>query len=135
MPELLSGTCSGTYDRVSSSYILSTNYPQNYGRGDDCRWTITHFDQGTIRLNVHDFETDYKSDIFSVYNGTNDEGNRLKVLSGSLTDTRYLILNSEMWFSGKFLYLKFTTNLYSQGDKGFNISVQIFGKYQIVFIG
>ena len=117
--EQISGTCKGTYDGESSSYITSPNYPENHGSNDDCTWTITAIDERTILLHFVDFEI-YASEFLSIYNGSNNEGILLDVLDGWTTP-------SDIWLTGKEMHVKFSSNE-RNNMKGFKILVKIFGK-------
>ena len=116
----LSGTCNGTYDITTASYITSPNYPQNYENNADCRWTIVAFNERNIALNITDFVTERNEDKLSIYNGTNDEGTRLEVFSGNVDP--YPIK-----FAGRTAYLKFTSDQ-SDVKTGFRIELKAYGK-------
>ena len=118
----LSGTCSGTYDDLISTYITSPNYPKKYDNVADCSWIITSLKERTIVLTFTDFETEKKYDYLAIYNGSNDEGVQLKKLSGNF-------LPSSISFIGKSMYLKFKSD--SSGTrKGFKMSIS-YGEYVI----
>lgn len=124
----ISGTCTGTYDSVSFSYIISPNYPQNYDNQADCRWTIRTSNKRRIALNVTDFFTEHTSysmmeaikDTLYIYNGSNDATTPIEILFGKDYPT-------EILFTGKTAYLKFITNE-SVNKKGFKILVKAYGK-------
>ena len=118
----LSGTCPGTYDQATFKYITSPNYPENYGNNDDCSWMITALRERFFVLNITDFDTEY-NDVLVVYNGSNDKGIRLERRSG------FYSYQSEIMFTGKNMYLKFTSDYYSN-KKGFRILLNSYGKYK-----
>ena len=115
----LSGTCNGTYDITTASYITSPNYPQNYENNADCRWTIVAFNERNIALNITDFVTERNEDKLSIYNGTNDEGTRIERFSGSNVP-------NQIKFTGKTTYLTFTSGTWSA--TGFKIGLKAYGK-------
>ena len=115
----LSGTCQGTYDQTTSSYITSPNHPQNYGNNADCRWTITTLGEGFFVLTFTDFDIERGFDTLITYNGSNDNSQMLKELSGS-------IIPSDVMFTGKSMYLKFSSDAVGN-RKGFRITVKAFG--------
>ena len=121
----LTGTCTGSYDNVTSSYITSPNYPQNYGDSVKCTWMIVAPNENTIALNFTDFVIQAYSgyiggttDSLSVYNGSNDNALPLTTLSGSVEP--FVIL------TGKTTYVKFTSHKYTT-DKGFRILLKAYG--------
>ena len=122
----LSGTCPGTYDKARSSYITSPNYPQNYGNDADCRWTITILNEGFVVLKFTDFETERGFDSLLTYNGSNDNSPSLEELSGRT-------IPSDVMFTGKAMYLKFSSDALGN-RKGFRIALKTFGMYREIFL-
>ena len=77
---VISGTCVGTY--APSNYIMSPNYPQDYGYNVDCRWLISLPGIKNFKLTLLDFETG-SSHSLNVYEGQNVHGALLTAYSGS----------------------------------------------------
>ena len=96
----ISGSCKGT-NRLNS-YIISPNYPQKYGNGIDCRWSISAPVEQKITLQILDFETEVNADFLSVYEGTNIGGSLLTTYSG--------ILPAPFVSTGPNIYLRFTSD-------------------------
>ena len=117
----LSGTCTTTYGYATSSYIISPNYPQNYGPDEYCSWTITALGERTIALNFTDFDIEKPYDELKVYNESSDIGVPMIILSGRS-------IPSQTIFGGKDMYLDFTSDE-SGSRKGFQILVEAFGRY------
>ena len=115
----LFGTCTGTYDNTTSSYITSPNYPRNYGDGIDCSWTITTCEEITVVLHFTDFFTEYFDKLY-VYEGTNDKGHQLGKFSGRRSV-------SPIRSNERSLYLRFVSNSYTN-EKGFMILLRTYGK-------
>ena len=115
----LSGTCTGSYDNVTSSYITSPNYPLNYGNNVKCRWTTVAPNERIIALNVTDFVIQEvagdrtKTDSLSIYNGPN-----VTILTGSKDP--FVI------YTGKTTHLEFTSDE-STAKKGFKIFLKTYG--------
>ena len=113
----LSGTCTGTYDDVESSYITSPNYPQKYNTFEECSWTITAIDGRTVALSFTDFDTEATYDTLSIYSHT---GIILEKLSGTS-------LPSDIVLTEKTMYLKFFSDKIGT-RKGFRILLKVYGK-------
>ena len=96
----ISGSCEDTYS--PSNYIKSPNYPQRYGDGIDCRWSIAAPVEQKITLQILDFETEVNADFLSVYEGTNIGGSLLTTYSG--------ILPAPFVSTGPNIYLRFTSD-------------------------
>ena len=103
--------------------ITSPNYPKKYGFQDSCSWTITTQDERAVLLNFTDFDTELGLDPLRIYNGSNDNGIKLAVISGTATP-------SPMWRTGT-TYLKFSSDLIDS-RKGFRILLTFVGKYTLV---
>ena len=114
----LSGTCTGTYDNVESSYITSPNYPQKYETLDECSWTINVIDEKTVALSFTHFDTEANYDTLSIYSHT---GSLLEKLSGNS-------IPSEIVVPEKTMYLKFFSDKIGT-RKGFRIILKVYGKY------
>ena len=113
---VISGTCVGTY--APSNYIMSPNYPQDYGYNVDCRWLISVPGIKNFKLTLLDFEIG-SSHSLNVYEGQNVHGDLIKTYSGSYPSPTVL--------SGNKMYLRFTSDN-STANRGFKIAVS--GKYK-----
>ena len=109
---VISGTCVGTYD--PSNYIVSPNFPQEYGNDIDCRWLISSPDAKNIRLKFLYFKIEDFRDILKVYEGQNIHGNLIDTYAGNSPST--------IVSSGNSMYLRFTSD-HSATYQGFKIEV------------
>ena len=116
----ISGTCIGTYDNSTSSYITSPNYPNNYGNDCDCRWTITALHGSITVLNFTDFDVLGYWEELSIYNASDDNAILLETLDRGSNP-------SEIWLPGQTTYLKFTSFKSIDGN-GFRILLKTYGK-------
>ena len=112
------GSCEDTFS--ASNYIKSPNYPQNYGDGIDCRWSISSPVEQKITLLIVDFETEHSADFLKVYEGTNIGGRLLTTYSG--------IFPVPFVSTEPNIYLRFTSNGRTS-YQGFNIEVSSKYKY------
>ena len=127
---IIDASCNDTYN--SGGYLMSPNYPQQYEKDLDCRWTIKAPVENIITLTVSAFDTacSPECDNLYIYDGANSNGRLLTTLSG----------DDSMPFTstGNTIYLKFSTDnndndYYSDyyfGDSaiGFKILVEAVGK-------
>ena len=114
---VIAGSCVGTYG--PSNYIVSPNYPQDYGYDIDCRWSISSPGIKNITLNFLDFEITY-GEIINVFEGANIHGNLLNTYSRDDSSPSLIVS------SGSNMYLRFTSDS-EITSRGFKIEVS--GKY------
>ena len=122
---VISGSCVGTYG--PSNYIVSPNYPQEYGNDIDCRWLISSPGRKNLTLNLSDFETEIFPDSLNIFEGSNIHGNLLKTYSHHDSFSNpHSPSPSPIVLSGSNMYLRFTSDS-SRTSRGFKIEVS--GKY------
>ena len=113
-------SCSSTYS-TSGKYIITPNYPSNYGNGVNCNWIITSPIGTTIKLIFDYFYTESTRDMLTIYDGPspNDGFNRY-----TFTDVGPF---ADFESAGNSLYLKFESD-YSITYKGFKLFYSWEGK-------
>ena len=116
----IDGTCADTYDNLTSSFIVSPNYPQDYGSYVDCRWLITISTDKSIVLNFTEFMTESYRGTLYIFEGENLQGKRLYQLDGSSPPSEKLITSDSV-------YLYFRSYNYDI-HQGFKIMLSTTGK-------
>uniref|UniRef100_A0A3P9JRW9 Transmembrane serine protease 15 n=2 Tax=Oryzias latipes TaxID=8090 RepID=A0A3P9JRW9_ORYLA len=94
--------CGGPFDLWEpNSTFTSPNYPQSYGDGAECLWTL-HAEKGqNIQLHFLDFDVEATYDVVEVRDGAGLNSTLLAVLSGSDGPTRDLYSTDNqmtVWF-------------------------------------
>ena len=110
---VIAGSCFGTYG--PSNYIVSPNYPQDYGNDIDCRWLISSPGINSLTLKFLDFEITYGETLY-VFEGANIHGNLLDKYSYG---SKY---SSPIASSGSNMYLRFISDK-RLSPRGFKIEV------------
>ena len=120
----ISGTCPGTFDNSTSTYITSPNHPQNYDNNVDCHWLITIPEEKSLVLYFTYFMTNGYNDKLTIYEGENGDGKQLYQYYGSNPEGITGI--SEKWVNAKSVYITFNSDSFGTG-KGFKIMLLTFG--------
>ena len=127
---IIDASCDDTYN--SGGYLMSPNYPQQYEKNLDCRWTVKAPVENIIKLTFSEFGTDCGEwcDKLYIHDGANSNGLLLTTLYG----------HDSMPFTstGNTIYLKFSTDNidedydydygYSDSAGGFKILAEAVGK-------
>ncbi|XP_041863730.1 enteropeptidase [Melanotaenia boesemani] len=76
--------CGGPFDLWEpNSTFTSPNYPQSYGNGAQCMWTLHALDGQNIQLHFLDFDMEATFDLVEVRDGVGPNSTLLAVLTGS----------------------------------------------------
>ena len=120
-------SCASTYN-TSGKYIITPNYPSNYGSNVDCNWKITSPIGTTITLTFDDFQTESSWDKLTIYDGPSPN------LGYSWDRFSGIGPSDDFESTGNSLYLRFESDstLVSRGFKlyyswaGKNVNIEIF---------
>ncbi|XP_019613468.1 PREDICTED: dorsal-ventral patterning tolloid-like protein 1, partial [Branchiostoma belcheri] len=113
-----SGTgCGGDLTAPSGGPVTSPNYPSNYGRKENCEWSITVPEGSIIILTFDSFDTERNYDFLSIYDGASDNAAEIKRLTGdqsqiipiiSTSNTMFLRFTSDLWVSRQGFQFNYT---------------------------
>ena len=120
----ISGTCPGTYDTPTFTYIKSPNHPLNYEKNTDCSWLITAPREKSIVLSFANFDIGKRFDMLRIYEGDNAKSNSLEEYRGNSNPL-------EKWINAKSLYVTFTSSderIDASYTRRFKMLLQAFGK-------
>ncbi|KAI8496791.1 hypothetical protein Bbelb_254460 [Branchiostoma belcheri] len=102
---LTSGTgCGGNLTAPAGCPVTSPNYPGNYGKNENCEWSITVPEGSIIRLTFDSFYTKYGDDFLTIYDGASDNATEMKRLTGYYSQIIPIISTSNVMF------LRFTSD-------------------------
>ncbi|KAI8496763.1 hypothetical protein Bbelb_254180 [Branchiostoma belcheri] len=121
---LTSGTgCGGDLTAPSGGPVTSPNYPSNYGRKENCEWSITVPEGSIIILTFDSFDTERNYDFLSIYDGASDNAAEIKRLTGdqsqiipiiSTSNTMFLRFTSDLWVSRQGFQFNYTSSTAGQ---------------------
>ncbi|XP_039474135.1 enteropeptidase [Oreochromis aureus] len=76
--------CGGPFDLWEPNSTFNTpNYPESYGNGAECLWTLHALEGHNIQLHFLDFDIEASSDMVEVRDGAGSNSTLLAVLTGN----------------------------------------------------